>query len=532
MSARRVDMHRLQELVRLHRRGQSERQSARILKMGRKTVGKYAEALKKAGLLDGDAEKLPGQQELAAAVEQHAPPKKPPQQQSTVEKWAGEIEEMLKSGARPKAIHDRLVLEQDDYEGSLSAIKRICRRLIGAQGIQPEQVAIPVETGPGEIAQVDFGYVGKFYDPLQGTMRRAWVFVMVLAHSRHMFAKIVFDQKVETWLLLHAEAFAAFGGVPATVVPDNLKAAVIRAAFGSSEPSSLNRSYRELARHYGFMVDPTPPRQPKKKGKVEASVKYVKNSFFKPRSLTQKDEAQALLFRWVEEIAGKRVHGTTGRRPLEVFELEERQALLPLPAVIFEPVVWKLAKVHLDSHLYFDNRLYSVPWQRIGQELWVRATPSTLTVHTEQGERLATHDRRLRGRRITHEAHLPEHRAAWGHRSRDFWEKRADCLGTDVGDYIRDVFDSDEVLSQLRAVQAIVTHLETFPLQRAQAACRRAGYYDNYSYKAIKAILRKGIDFDPDPDDPPVVQGQLFEHRFARAPHEFAHATSDQGENR
>ena len=99
---------------------------------------------------------------------------------------------------------------------------------------------------------------------------------MVLGHSRHMFAKVVFNQRVETWLQLHVDAFTFFGGVPHTIVPDNLKAAVIRAAFGADEMSVFHRSYRELARHYDFVIDPTPPYSPQKKGKVERSVHHKK----------------------------------------------------------------------------------------------------------------------------------------------------------------------------------------------------------------------------------------------------------------
>ena len=86
------------------------------------------------------------------------------------------------------------------------------------------------------------------------------------ARDDAVFARIAFDQKIETWLRCHVEAFAALGAAPRTLVPDNLKSAVVRAAFGVDEPASLNRSYRELARHYHFKIDPTPIRAPKKKG--------------------------------------------------------------------------------------------------------------------------------------------------------------------------------------------------------------------------------------------------------------------------
>lgn len=163
---------------------------------------------------------------------------------------------------------------------------------------------------------------------------------MVLGHSRRMVARIAFDQKVETWVRLHVEAFAELGGVPEVIVPDNLKAAVVRAAFGVGGVTALNRSYRELARHYGFRVDPTPVRQPKKKGKVESGVRYVKRNGLAGLAGADVDAARAHLARWIEGIANQRIHGTTQRRPAEVFAAEERDTLRPLPSVSFVPVIW------------------------------------------------------------------------------------------------------------------------------------------------------------------------------------------------
>jgi transposase len=160
-------------------------------------------------------------------------------------------------------------------------VRAAWRKWRKARDVRAEDVAIPVETAPGDVAQVDFGYVGKLYDPARGQARKAWVFVMVLAYSRRMVVRICFDQKIETWLRVHVEAFNELGSVPRTLVPDNLKAAVVRAAFGVDGAASLNRSYRELARHFGFKVDPTPIYAPTKKGKVESSVKYVKRNFLR-----------------------------------------------------------------------------------------------------------------------------------------------------------------------------------------------------------------------------------------------------------
>jgi transposase len=516
MSTRRVHMDRLRELVRLRRMGTTSAEIARLLHMSVNTERPYREALEKAGLLHGPVDQLPSLEELKAAVLTFMPPKVKPQQVSTIEPWRSKVVELLAKDLKPRAIYDRLRLEEEEkFQASYPAMRRFCDRLAGERGVRPEDVAIPVDTAPGEIAQVDFGYVGKLYDPETRVLRRAWVFVMVLGYSRHMFARIVFDQKTETWLRLHVEAFEKLGGVVETVVPDNLKAAVVRAAFAIDDDTALNRSYRELARHYGFKVDPAPPRKPKKKGKVESGVKYVKRNGLAGREGDDVTIANAALDRWIVEIAGTRKHGTTGRQPLAVFEAEERAALKPLPAAAYELVEWKDALVHPDTHVAFHRRLYSVPWTLLGKTVWIRATRTSVVVYFDD-ERVATHERNGRGNRSTIEAHLPEHRGDLRHRSRSYWEQRAARIGPEALAYVREVFDKDEVLSMLRVAQAIVTHLETHPRDRAERACRRARHFANYSYQGLKGILRKALDLEPLPGEQ-ATQAPLANPRFARS---------------
>jgi transposase len=392
-------------------------------------------------------------------------------------------------------------------------------------------VVVPVETAPGEVAQVDFGYVGKIYDGVSENFRKAWVFVMVLGYSRLMWSPIVFDQKVETWLELHVRAFDALGGVPLVLVPDNLKSAVIRAAFAPSDEVGLNRSYRELARHYGCKIDPTPPRAPEKKGKVESGVKYVKRNYVKPLDLAamEIEEVRAGLCRWQEEIANARVHGTTGRVPREVFEAEEKEILIALPKERFEKVVWKEAKVHRDCHVVFEKRLYSAPWRLVGKRVWVRATTSSVFVYADE-VRVATHARRGKSHRSTEESHLPEHRSDLRHRSRSYWEERADAIGAETGRYIREVFDSDEVLSQLRGVQAMVKMLEGYSRRRAEGACVRASFYGSYRYGSLKTILKEALDLQPLPTAVVPVHGRLAKPRFARTAAELLNQLEVKGD--
>lgn len=522
---RRVDMDRLQELVRLHRMGTGGREVARLLGMSPNTERVYRLVLDAAGLLAGPIVDLPTLERLKAALEERLPRKLPPQQLSSLEPWLARIEEAWKQGAGPRAIYDTLRLEDAGFveaKATLSAVKRVCSRLKRVRGVQPEDVAIPVETAPGEIAQVDFGYVGRLYDPRAGVMRKAWVFVLVLGYSRHMFARIVFDQTTETWLRLHVEAFEELGGVVETVVPDNLKAAVIRAAFGIDGATALNRSYRELARHYGFKVDPAPVFDPEKKGKVESGVKYVKRNFFRPCKEKDVGVVSTLLTRWVYEIAGTREHGTTRRRPFQEFREVEQSALASLPALRFEPAVWKEARVHQDSHVVFGKRLYSVPWKLIGKTLWVRATASTVAVFHDDA-RVATHDRRAAGHRSTVDEHLPEFRGDLRHRSRSFWEERADRIGPDTGRFIREVFDSDDVLSMLRTAQAIVGYLERHPRERAEAASRRASHFGTYSYKGVKNILVRALDLEPLQAGAAPLGSPQESFRFARSAAELLH---------
>ncbi len=517
-------MHRLQELVRLHRQGTSAREAARLLGMSRNTVAEYFKALGAAQLLDGAVDALPELATLKAAL----PVNRPPQEVSSIEAWVPRVRVLLAGGAQPRGIYDLLRTTEPTFKGSLSAVKRLCARLGRAVGPRPCDVAIPVDTAAGEVAQVDFGYVGYLFDPDAQIQRKAWVFVMVLGHSRHLFAKIVFDQRAETWQQLHVEAFAVFRGVPRVIVPDNLKAAVIRAAFDLGDDPGLHRGYVELARHYGFKVDPAPPRDPEKKGKVEAGVKYVSNNFVATLDEGLDIEAANRRLRlWTIEVAGKRVHGTTHRRPLDVFEAEEKSALLPLPARPYVPVVWKKARVHTDSHVIFDKRLYSVPYRFLHKEAWVRATPDAVDVYVDD-ERVANHDRRGAAQRSTVDDHLPAERVAFRHRGEDFWTRRAAQLGDEVAALAKEIFALESVLNPLRTVQAIVTLLEKHPQERADNAAKRARHFGTRTYRGVADILKKALDFEPLPPELPLPSPPP-NPRFAR---DIAQMLTSKPENR
>jgi len=168
-------MVRLPELVRLHRMGSGAREVARLLGISPNTERQYREALDAAGLLAGPVDDLPGLDVLRAAIDERVPRKLPPQQVSSLDAWTEQVKELVEKGLGPRAIYDRLRLNDPAFaeaKTSLSSMKRLCRRLRAAAGVHPEDVAIPVETRAGEVAQVDFGYVGYLIDPQTGKLRK------------------------------------------------------------------------------------------------------------------------------------------------------------------------------------------------------------------------------------------------------------------------------------------------------------------------------------------------------------------------
>lgn len=521
MVSERKSMMDVQEMVRLYRLGTGYRRVAELLGMSPNTERAYREILAKAGLLTGSATELPDVEALQALVHAVHPPRAAPLQVSSAEGWVAVIQPLWEKGVGPKVIHDRLRLSDPTFSASLSAVKRLCLRLKRTRGVTEAEVVIPVDTDPGDVAQVDFGYVGLLWDPASRTYRKAWVFVLVLGYSRHMWADIVFDQSVETWIELHVRAFDALGGVPRTLVPDNLKAAVIRAAFGSDRDSlEVQQSYREAARHYGFRIDPAPPRAPQKKGKVEAGVKYVKNNFMAGQEEKDIVKVREALRTWLQKVAGERVHGTTGRRPAEQFAQVEKEALLPLPAEAYRMVVWRRVRVHPDSHVAIRGVMYSVPFAHVGKQVDARLKDGRVTIYADNA-RIADHKILSHGR-STVDAHLPAERAELRHRSHDYWIQRAQTIGPFTGQYVEEVFAADDVVSQLRVVQAIVTHLERFPSERAEGACRRAQEHGNYTYRGIVGILRKGLDLHTTTAREPI-HGRLKQPRHARKTTTYRH---------
>ena len=225
-----------------------------------------------------------------------------------------------------------------------------------------DNIVIRIHTKPGEEAQVDFGYVGLTPDN-NGKKRKTWVFNMRLSYSRLDYYEKVYDQKVETFIQCHINAFNYFGGIPEYIKIDNLKAAILEANFYAPLYQEL---YKNFAVYYGFKPMPCRIRKPNDKGKVEAGIKYVKRNFFLGRKFKDGDDLDRQLRNWLEKTCNQRVHGTTRKIPREVFEEEERKKLLQLPEQEFKIPAVGSRKV---CHIYVEYNYYSVPYEYVGGEV-------------------------------------------------------------------------------------------------------------------------------------------------------------------
>ena len=373
------------------------------------------------------------------------------------------------------------------------------RRFVQKQFPQHPRVSVRRPTTPGGEMEVDFGYLGLSYDPISRRERKTWLFSARLRHSRLAWREAVFQQNAPTFLLAHAHAFEYFAGVPASVVPDNLKAAVLKA---SHEDPLVNRSYRQLAEHYGFLISVCPPHRPRAKGGVENDVKYVKHNFWPlfveqqsqiGQSVPRYDQLVQALALWSTTTAEQRLIRGVGRSPRELFELEERGALLPLPPQRWTPTSWALAKVASDFRLQFQKGFYTVPYQYIGQQVMVCGEPQRVRVFSDLKE-IACHQRVERPWQTRYNAlHAPPHIEHYLAETRAGLLQWAQRLGEPVGQLAAQILQQKAV-DGLRPTRALIRLASTYSTARLARACERALRFGTPCYSSVKNILVNNLD--------------------------------------
>ena len=497
MSKRRFEMYQYRQVLVRMRQGDSDRDIDRAGLMGRKKSASVRALALERGWLD-PAQALPDDTLLASLFGQTA--SLPASCVSSVEPYREQVTAWFQQSIQGTTILNAL-RRNHGYQGSYSAVARFLQQLAADQ---TPVVKSRLDFSPGEAAQVDFGMGPTITDVHTGEVFKTWVFVMTLCWSRHQYAELVRDQSCATWLACHRRGFEHFAGVPAKVTIDNAKCAITKAC---SRDPEVQRAYGECAEAYGFKIDACPPRDPQKKGIVEAGVKYIKRAFFPLREFRSLADANRQLQQWVLAEAGNRLHGTTREQPLRRFADTERILLRALPDVPPVLATWTKVKVHRDAHVQFAKGLYSVPFRLMGQSLWLKATQTMICLFLEH-ELVASHPRQTRaGSRSTVADHMPPATLAWHLQDTQWCLTQAERIGAQCRALLERLFN-DRVLENLRAAQGVLRLEKSYGAARLEAACARALSFDNPRYRTVKAILAKGLDQSIEP--PPATPGDIY----------------------
>ena len=351
---------------------------------------------------------------------------------------------------------------------------------------------------PGERMFVDWaGQTVPIHNPSDGTTAAAHLFVAVLGTSNKTFVEAFPNEQLPCWIAGHCHAYAFFGGVAKTTVPDNLKTGVIRPC--RYEPL-LHRTYQEMAEHYGTVILPARIKKPRDKAKVETGVQISQRQilavlrdqrFFSVGALNQ---AIAPLLAHLNEQPFQKLEGSRN----SWFEAHEKAQLLPLPQSPFELATWSKARANIDYHVVVDNHYYSVPYQLIHEELQVRQTDSTVELFYHH-KRVAAHRRSAqRGGFSTLEEHRPK-----AHQKHLEWTPSrivqwAAKIGPHCARVVEHIMASRPHPEQgFRSCLGIIRLGKAEGTPRLEAACGRAWHFGLCSYASIKSILQRHLESQP-----------------------------------
>ena len=374
----------------------------------------------------------------------------------------------------------------------------------------------------GEKLFVDYcGPTIPIVNPDTGEFRKAQVFVAVMGASNYTYAEATLSQGLEDWVMSHARCFEFLGGVPALVIPDNLKSAVTKAC--RYEPD-LNPTYQQLAEHYGTTVIPARPYKPKDKAKAEVGVQIVerwimarlrKETFYSLAQLNQR--IRALL----KDMNNRAMKQHPGSRYSQ-FKAIDEPALKPLPqqAYVFTQV--KKVRVHIDYHVEVEKHYYSVPYALVKQQLEAHISGNLVTIY-HQDKVVASHPRSYQiGTHTTHTQHMPKAHQSQQEWSPERFERWAKEIGNDVEQLvIRYLNQRKHPEQSYRRCLGLLSLAKQFGNERLNAACARGLATGVSHYTAVKTILDKGLDKTPLPTqqperlkqiDHPNIRGQHYYH--------------------
>ena len=267
------------------------------------------------------------------------------------------------------------------FEGGYTVVKQYVR---GKKEQLNEQATVRFETMPGLQAQVDWAFFENYRVKENGEEKKLYCFLMILGYSRMRYIEFVTDMSTDTLIRCHVNAFRYFNGYPEEILYDNMKQVVIKRLM-KQEESTLNRQFEDFAGFYGFKPVLCRPYRGQTKGKIERTVRYVRDNFMIGIRYRSLNDLNGQSVAWCNKVNAKE-HGTTGEIP---FERLKNERLNPL---IREYIIDKinLRRVQKDCLISYNGNQYSVPAEYAGKDVAVVALGNTLAVYNE-GNQVAVH---------------------------------------------------------------------------------------------------------------------------------------------
>lgn len=349
----------------------------------------------------------------------------------------------------------------------------------------------------GEVLYVDFsGFRPYWIDRQTGEKHHMEMFVCCWGASSYTYAEVVDSQRTENFVMAHARAFEFFGGTPTFVVPDNLKAAIIKR---TKRQITINPNYLDLASHYSFYIRPARPRRPKDKGKVEVAVKIVTAALV--RSLRRntcysRDELSAAVRKVIDDINDSEIKRRPGINRRYLFSQTDALSMRELPPF---PYIFKETKVGIqvgpDYHFLLNGAAYSVPNSLLGEKVDVRTSEGKVEV-LHRGTVVAEHEVVAPGQKSTDARHMTENHRAW-HDARDEMTAWAAEYGGATLAVARINADADFGSDARRKIALSYRRLCRIDPSRFEKACAKALELADPSYRTIQLLLSTGLETAP-----------------------------------
>jgi len=468
-------------ILTLHKRGWPQRKIARELGVSRTTVRRY---LAGNGLGANCTTNPPPGSAVPSSCTTNPPPGSGAGPASSCEPFGEIIEVKLAQGLSGVRIWQDLVAEHG-FGGSYDSVKRYVRRLGRTRPLPFRRM----ECEPGAEAQIDFG-TGPPIVPAAGRRRRTHVLRIVLSHSRKGYSENLFRQTTDEFLSALENAFWYFGGVPKTLVVDNLKAAVKNPDWFDPE---LNPKIQSFCEHYGTVMLPTKPYTPRHKGKIERGIAYVQDNAIKGRRFGTLAASNAHLLAWETGVADTRIHGTTRKQVGKVFQEIEAPALLPLPAGRFPSFREAQRSVHRDGHVEVAKAYYSVPPEYVGRRVWVRWDGHLVRVFNKQMDVIAVHAQQEAGRHSTHNKHIHSRKFSKIERGAEWLLRQAAMIGSDAARWSKAMLEFRGVAG-LRVLVGLRALTGRYAAKEIDRACEVALSHEMYRLRPIRELLKRGVD--------------------------------------